>query len=219
METQVLGLSVDSVPGLKAWAESLGGVTYPLLSDFYPHGQVAEKYGVLRSEGYTERAIFVMDKRGIIRYIDVHDIDKQPDNDELFRVLNVLEPELARKMAATQMAATEAAVPQMAAAQNAAGQLAPAPVAVGAAAPQVATRAKVVLYCTSWCPDCRRARAYLKDHNIDFVEIDVGRDREAAARLRGWANGNETTPTFDIDGKIMLGYDTMKLSAALGIKN
>ena len=215
METQVLGLSVDSVPGLKAWAESLGGVTYPLLSDFYPHGQVAEKYGVLRSEGYTERAIFVMDKRSIIRYIDVHDIDKQPDNDELFRVLNVLEPDLARKMAATQVAAVQMATPQMAAAQMAA-----APVAAGvAAAPQVELRAKVVLYCTSWCPDCRRARAYLKDHNIDFVEIDVGRDREAAARLRGWANGNETTPTFDIDGKIMLGYDTKKLSAALGIQD
>ncbi len=213
METQVLGLSVDSVPGLKAWAESLGGVTYPLLSDFYPHGQVAEKFGVLRSEGYTERAIFVMDKRGIIRYIDVHDIDKQPDNDELFRVLNVLEPELARKMAATQVAAAQVAIPQMAAAQ-----LATAPVAVEAAAPLVEARAKVVLYCTSWCPDCRRARAYLKDHNIDFVEVDVGRDREAAARLRGWANGNETTPTFDIDGKIMLGYDTNKLSVALGIK-
>jgi glutaredoxin len=199
METQVLGLSVDSVPCLKAWAESLGGITYPLLSDFYPHGQVAEKYGVLRSEGYTERAIFVMDKRGIIRYIDVHDIEKQPDNDELFRVLNVLEPDLARKQAT---AATGVA-----------------PVVVEAAAPQGGPRPKVVLYCTSWCPDCRRARAYLKDHHIDFVEIDVGRDREAAARLRGWANGNETTPTFDIDGKIMLGYDTMKLSAALGIKD
>ncbi len=229
METQVLGLSVDSVPCLKAWAESLGGVTYPLLSDFYPHGQVAEKYGVLRSEGYTERAIFVMDKRGIIRYIDVHDIDKQPDNDELFRVLNVLEPELARKMAATQVAATQmaaapVATPQMAATQVAAGQMAAtqvasAPAAVEAAAPLVETRARVMLYCTSWCPDCRRARAYLKDHNIDFVEIDVGRDREAAARLRGWANGNETTPTFDIDGKIMLGYDTNKLKAVLGIKD
>jgi len=205
METQVLGLSVDSVPCLKAWAESLGGITYPLLSDFYPHGQVAEKYGVLRSEGYTERAIFVTDKRGIIRYIDVHDIDKQPDNDELFRVLNVLEPELARKLAAAEFAAKPAAAVAVAA-------------TAPAGAPQAEARPKVVLYCTSWCPDCRRARAYLKDHNIDYVEIDVGRDREAAARLRGWANGNETTPTFDIGGKIMLGYDAIKLGAALGIE-
>jgi alkyl hydroperoxide reductase subunit AhpC len=87
MQTQVLGLSVDSVPCLKAWAESLGGITYPLLSDFYPHGAVARKFGVLRKEGYTERAIFIMDKEGIIRYVDVHDIDTQPDNDILFQVL------------------------------------------------------------------------------------------------------------------------------------
>jgi glutaredoxin len=196
METQVLGLSVDSVPCLKAWAESLGGITYPLLSDFYPHGQVAEKFGVLRSEGYTERAIFVMDKRGTIRYIDVHDIAKQPDNDELFRVLAVLEPDLARRLAATQAMAAAAAP----------------------AEPKVESQSRVVLYCTSWGPDCRRARAYLKDHNIDYVEIDVGRDREAAARLRGWANGNETTPTIDAHGTIVLGFDTTKLSAALGIK-
>src|SRR5512143_457362 len=151
METQVLGLSVDSVPGLKAWAESLGGISYPLLSDFFPHGHVAEKYGVLRSEGYTERAIFVMDKRGIIRYIDVHDIDKQPDNDELFRVLNVLEPDLARKVAAVPMGV---AVPQP--------------------APEMAAKPKLTLYCTTWCPDCRRARAYLKDRGIDYTEIDIG---------------------------------------------
>jgi glutaredoxin len=197
METQVLGLSVDSVPCLKAWAESLGGVTYPLLSDFYPHGQVAEKFGVLRSEGYTERAIFVVDKRGIIRYIDVHEITKQPNNDELFRVLNVLEPALAQQMAPTP-----------------AGAAAPQAPAVSAPEP----RPGVVLYCTAWCPDCRRARAYLKDHSIDFVEIDIGRDREAAGKVRGWANGNETTPTFAIHDTIVVGYNTTKLNAALGIQ-
>ncbi len=90
MQTQVLGLSVDSVPCLKAWADSLGGISYPLLSDFYPHGKVAEMFGVLRSEGYTERAIVVMDKEGVIRYVDVHDIGEQPDNDELLQVLDEL---------------------------------------------------------------------------------------------------------------------------------
>ena len=84
METQVLGLSVDSTDCLRAWAESLGGITYPLLSDFYPHGQVAQRYGVLRAEGFSERAIFIIDKKGIIRYVDVHDIDEQPDNEVLF---------------------------------------------------------------------------------------------------------------------------------------
>jgi len=73
----VLGLSVDSVPTLASWAESLGGISYPLLSDFYPHGEIAKLYGVLREDGRSERAIFVIDKRGTIRYVDIHDIDEQ----------------------------------------------------------------------------------------------------------------------------------------------
>lgn len=90
-DTQVLGISVDSVPSHEAWQKSIGGITYPLLSDFYPHGAVAEKYGVLREEGHSERALFVIDKEGIIRYIDVHPIDQQPDNEEIFDVLRKLD--------------------------------------------------------------------------------------------------------------------------------
>jgi glutaredoxin len=191
MQTQVLGLSVDSVPCLKAWAESLGGITYPLLSDFYPHGGVARKFGVLRKEGYTERAIFIMDKEGIIRYVDVHDIDSQPDNDVLFQVLGEVDPQAGAWAARHPMTVT-------------------APPAV---------KADLTMYCTSWCPGCRRARAYFQENGIPFVEIDITRDREAAARVRGWANGNETTPTFDIKGQIIVDYDLEKVKAALGIKS
>jgi peroxiredoxin len=67
MHTQVLGISVDSTDCLRAWADSLGGIMYPLLSDFWPHGKVAESFGVLRPVGSSERAIFVIDKQGIIR--------------------------------------------------------------------------------------------------------------------------------------------------------
>jgi peroxiredoxin (alkyl hydroperoxide reductase subunit C) len=56
----------------------MGKLWFPVLSDFWPHGAVAKEYGVLRSSGVTERAIFVIDKRGIIRYIDVHDINLRP---------------------------------------------------------------------------------------------------------------------------------------------
>lgn len=88
--TQVLGISVDSVPSHEAWQKSLGGITYPLCSDFWPHGEVAQKYGVLRDEGYSERALFVIDKEGIIRFIDVHPIDEQPDNEIIYEVLRKL---------------------------------------------------------------------------------------------------------------------------------
>jgi peroxiredoxin len=84
---QVVGVSIDHVPALKAWAAQLGGVSFPLLSDFYPHGAVAEQYGVLRSEGMTERAIFIVDTSGKIRYIDVHDLREQPDEEQIFEAL------------------------------------------------------------------------------------------------------------------------------------
>ena len=188
MNAQVLGISVDSVPCLKAWADSLGGITYPLLSDFYPHGRVAQLFGVLRQDGRSERAIFVIDKKGVIRYVDVHDIDQQPDNEVLFRALAEVEPQAA--------AAARAAAP-------------PPP------APEPA--ADVVMYCTPWCPDCRRARAYFKERGIAHVEVDISRDRAAAERVRGWANGNETTPTFNVKGTIIINFDQAKLNKALGI--
>jgi alkyl hydroperoxide reductase subunit AhpC len=89
--TQVLGISIDSIYSNKAWAESLGGISYPLLSDFWPHGGVAQTYNVLREEGITERAIFVIDKQGIIRYVDIHDIGDQPKNSVLFEELKKLD--------------------------------------------------------------------------------------------------------------------------------
>jgi mycoredoxin-dependent peroxiredoxin len=87
---EVVGISVDSSYANKAWAESLGGLAYPLLSDFYPHGAVAEKYGVLRAEGMPERAIFVIDKDGIVRYIDVHKISEYPEEAQIFEELRKL---------------------------------------------------------------------------------------------------------------------------------
>ena len=87
LNAQVLGISVDHVPCLKAWAESLGGISFPLLSDFSPLGAVAKKYGVRRKEGFSERAIFVLDKYGIIRYIDIHNIKDRPKNKILFAEL------------------------------------------------------------------------------------------------------------------------------------
>ncbi len=89
--TQVLGISVDSVFSHKAWAKSLGGISYPLLADFWPHGDVTKKYGILIDEkGISERALMIIGKDGIIKWIDVHPIDKHPDNEELFEVLRKL---------------------------------------------------------------------------------------------------------------------------------
>jgi peroxiredoxin len=88
---QVLGISTDQVPTNEAWAKSMGGLSYPLLSDHWPHGFVAALYGVLRGEnGICERAIFVVDKQGKIAYVDIHDIGEQPPTDRIMAALDKL---------------------------------------------------------------------------------------------------------------------------------
>ncbi len=84
----VLGIATDNVPSLYAWSKTMGGLWFPVLSDFWPHGRVAAAYGVLRqSSGTAERALCVIDKQGIIRYLDIHDINERPPLDELDRAL------------------------------------------------------------------------------------------------------------------------------------
>jgi peroxiredoxin len=90
-DAQVLGISVDSVPCNAAWAKSLGSLTYDLLSDFHPKGDVAKAYGAYRqNDGISERALFIVDKEGKLAYKDIHDISDQPDNEDLFEVLRKL---------------------------------------------------------------------------------------------------------------------------------
>jgi peroxiredoxin len=89
-KTILLGITVDNIPTLFAWTNQMGRLWFPVLSDFWPHGAVAKKYGVLRSDGVSERALFVIDKKGIIRYIDVHDINKRPPLEELVKELEKL---------------------------------------------------------------------------------------------------------------------------------
>ena len=170
---------------MKAWAESLGGITYPLLSDFWPHGEVAKKYGVLRSEGHSERAIFIIDKAGVIQYIDIHDIKDQPSNAVLFDELARIQPGSAA--------------------------VKPTQRPEGEELPQ----GGVVMYCTSWCPDCRKARKWLAEHQVDYLEVDVTANPKAAAQVRKWANGNLVTPTFDIHGAIVVDWDEEKVARLL----
>jgi peroxiredoxin (alkyl hydroperoxide reductase subunit C) len=89
-ETILLGITVDNLPTLFAWTNQMGKLWFPVLSDFWPHGKVAKTYGVLRSDGTSERALFVIDKKGIIHYIDVHDINKRPPLEDLMGALERL---------------------------------------------------------------------------------------------------------------------------------
>lgn len=86
-----MGISCDSVYALKDWAEHLRGLEYPLCSDFWPHGAVTRAYGVMNEEiGRPERAIFLIDRDGVVRYIDVHTLREVPDTIEIEEELKKL---------------------------------------------------------------------------------------------------------------------------------
>jgi peroxiredoxin (alkyl hydroperoxide reductase subunit C) len=75
----LLGITVDNIPTLYAWTKQMGKLWFPVLSDFWPHGAVANQYGVLRSDGVSERALIFIDKKGVINDIQVNDINQRPD--------------------------------------------------------------------------------------------------------------------------------------------
>ncbi len=85
VDAQVLGISVDSVPCHEAWAASLGGISFPLLSDF--HRRLSAKYGLLwKLHNIARRAVVVIDKDGRVRYIEIFR-KGLPDPDRLLAVL------------------------------------------------------------------------------------------------------------------------------------
>ena len=86
----MLGITTDNMPSLHAWTGMMGKLPFDVLSDFWPHGEAAKAYGVLRSDGTTERALFLIDKQGVLRWLDVHDINVRPPLDELVAALDRL---------------------------------------------------------------------------------------------------------------------------------
>ncbi len=90
-DTALVGISVDNTPTQYAWTTEMGGLWFPVASDFWPHGAFAERLGILRSDGMSERALFLVDRLGIIRFIDVHDINTRPDLGPLVRAMQALQ--------------------------------------------------------------------------------------------------------------------------------
>jgi mycoredoxin-dependent peroxiredoxin len=90
LDTEVISISMDSTHALIAWAKSMH-TSFPLLSDFYPQGKIVDLYGVRHPAGMAERALFAIDKEGVIRYIEIQDSPgNMPDNENLFEALRKL---------------------------------------------------------------------------------------------------------------------------------
>lgn len=93
-QAEVLGISVDHIMNAAAWEREIGPFDFLLASDFWPHGAISREYGVLREtdpfQGASERAIFVIDKAGKIRFARIYPVDQLPDFDETLTVLHDL---------------------------------------------------------------------------------------------------------------------------------
>ncbi len=91
MEVVPLGLSVDSVPSKKAWADSIGLEQLKVLADFWPHGAVAESLGLFRDRnGFSERANVIVNPEGVAVFVKVYPIKQLPDIEEIVAFLKDL---------------------------------------------------------------------------------------------------------------------------------
>jgi peroxiredoxin len=87
-DAQVVGISPDSIYSHLAWQEkSIGWLDYPLASDYWPHGAVAQKFGIQRLgeplPGINDRSVFVVDKSGKVAFAKVYELGQEPDYEEL----------------------------------------------------------------------------------------------------------------------------------------
>jgi glutaredoxin len=146
---------------------------------------VTHRYNVLRPEGYAERAIYVVDRNGLICFSKVYDHDEQPDNQELWDMLGGMDPQ--RPLLESPAEPEEEELPQ----------------------------GGIVMYCTPWCPDCRRARAWLQERNLQYIEVNTNENLKAAKQARIWGKGYKISPTFDIDGVIILDFKLDRLEQVL----
>ena len=89
LNTVPLGVSGDPAPAKKAWASVLCLKKLPLLSDFWPHGKVAQDYGIFHEEfGMSERANIIVDEQGVVRWVKGYPMSQLPDIEEVFAELS-----------------------------------------------------------------------------------------------------------------------------------
>ncbi|MDD1718733.1 MAG: peroxiredoxin [Methanoregulaceae archaeon] len=91
LNTTAAGISVDSHYCKKAWGEHIGIRLTPLLADFWPHGEIARKYGLFKEDaGFARRANVLLDEHGMVVYVKVYEIHAAPDLQETIRFIQAM---------------------------------------------------------------------------------------------------------------------------------
>ncbi|MGB9927094.1 MAG: peroxiredoxin [Methanosarcina sp.] len=88
LNTIAFGISVDPAPSKKAWARELGITNTRLLSDFWPHGEIAKAYGIFREkEGVSERANIIIDEEQRVIFFKKYPAHELPDIEEIKQII------------------------------------------------------------------------------------------------------------------------------------
>jgi peroxiredoxin len=88
LNTAAFGISVDPIPSKRAWAKELGITHIKLLSDFWPHGEVARAYGIFREkEGVSQRANIILDEEQKVIFFEEYPLHELPDITKIVKVL------------------------------------------------------------------------------------------------------------------------------------
>ncbi len=139
----------------------------------------------MRDVGYSERAIFTVDHEGALRYQQVYESGVQPDNDEILAQVRAILP--PGRLPAERAQEPEAEQP----------------------------RERIVMYCSAYCGDCRKARTWLAENKLKYTEIDVYRVEGASDKVRAWNDDDLVLPTFEIEGRVLSNFEPEALAALL----
>jgi len=91
---ETVAVTVDSIMNTTTWEREIGPFDFPICADFWPHGEVCARYGVLRESGVeagaSERAVFVIDRDGRIAFRKIYGLEAVPPMEEIFPLLEKL---------------------------------------------------------------------------------------------------------------------------------
>jgi peroxiredoxin len=88
LNTQVLGISCDTNSTQEAYLRIFGALDFPLLSDFYPHGEVTSSFGLLMEDGRPNRAAVIIDQEGNVVETVTYPLNQLPNHDDLLERIN-----------------------------------------------------------------------------------------------------------------------------------
>lgn len=168
-----MGISIDSPYSHAAWAEQLGGISTPLISDFHPKGQIAKSMGLyLADKGITDRATVILDAGGTVRYTQSVGPSGQRDIDALAARCEAIDASWAGKLP-------------------------------GSVAPQGLEKDTVLYVKDSCMPSRWALYARRNLHLEEVLPVrNISQDPQAAKELEG-LGGKAQAPALAIGGQVM----------------